>query len=244
MKKKIVESINNILKNSLIKPPIFNEKRFLNTGECVDFISTALTQWNTHSWLSCDYDVDSEIEYGTTISGYLYILFTSPTKKYSEYNDYYDYIKSDQYQNFVLASYSDSFIQVLTQLYPFLPDNKKIKFRLIDQIRMSVEIIKNKFSVTYKDNSYAETIPDLGKIEFENLILYLDPRMTWLAHFFADDDRVKVYSSSKTGSFIPVPSRTATDKRILLQAKIDDQKKEKFINYNDLPKLYWPDQII
>lgn len=245
MKKKIVSNINTILKNkSLIKPPVFNEKKFLNTGECVDYVSTTLSNWNAHSWLTCDYDINNEIEYGVTVNGYLYILFTSPIKLYPAYSEYYDYIKADQYKNFVVATYSDSFIQILTQLYPFLPLNVRVKFRLMDHIRMSVSIVKNNFSVSFKDNSYSETVPDLGKIEYENLVIFLIPQMTWIAHFFVDMDNVKVFSNAKVDTFIPLPNKTSGDSRILLKAKVDDIKKEKFINYNDLPKDYWPEPII
>ena len=244
MKKKIVANTNAILKNSLIKPPMFNDKRFLNVGEYADYTSSALTSWNAHSWLTCDYDIDPEITYGNTPAGYLYILFTSPTKKYSEYSDYYDYIRSDQHKDFVIATYSDSFTQVLTQLYPFLPEAQRIKFRLVDQIRMSVEIIRNKFSISFKNNSYLETIPELGKVEFDNLVLFLMPQMAWVAHFFYGDERVRVFTHSKSDTFIPLPTRTANDRRILLCAKPDDYKKEKHISYNDLPKDYWPEPIM
>lgn len=244
MKKKFVTNTNEILKNSLVKPPIFNEKRFLNIGECVDYTTSVLTTWNAHSWLTCDYDIDPEITYGNTTSGHLYVLFTSPTKSYLEYSNYYDYIRSDAHKTFVISSYSDSFNQVLTQLYPFLPEVQKIKFRMLDQIRMSVEIVKNKFMISFKNNSYLETIPELGKIEYDDLVIFLLPQMVWMAHFFYGNDKVQVFTHAKSDTFIPTPNRTAGDKRILLAAKLDDSKKEKPISYNDLPKDYWPEPII
>lgn len=238
MKKKIVDNINSCLKKSLIKPPIYDANRFANISECIDYMSTSLSNWNAHSWLTIDYNIDPDIVYCKTSSDHQYLLFTSSPKKFIDYTDNVANLLKEENRNFVISTYSDSIIQVLMDLYPFMPANTRIKFRMVDNIHVTTELVKNKFSIIFKNNIYSETIPELPKVDFESLVLYLVPSMAWIAHFFADDDRVKVYSNFKSTTFIPLPTRTVSGKRIMLQAKV--AKKEKYINYGDLPKIYWP----
>jgi hypothetical protein len=241
MKKNIVSEINLKLKHSLIKAPVFDEKRFINDEECVEYITLKLSNWNNHSFLSHEIPTSGEIQYSQTPYGYMYIFFPSYAQNYKEYQVHYDRILNEQKSNFVISSYSDSFTQVLQQLYSFLPQYKKIKFKAFEYSKISLSIIKNEIVISCNNNTTTETILEYDKIKFENLVLFLNPSVLWLAHLFHDDDRVKIYSIFKTPTYIPFPIRTPTDHRMYITASIDAQNKEKFINYNDLPKDYWPD---
>lgn len=237
-KKYIVDFVNKKLKLSLIKAPFFDEKRFYNVEECLDYISLKLLNWNEHSGLSYDNTGNDGIEYCKNASNIPYILFTSPDKKRTEYIKYYEWLENCQKQEFIIASYSDNFLQVLEQLMPFLPGSETIKFRQLGQNTIKLKLVKNRLTINCNNISTVEVLSQYIKINYTKLVLFLAPHMLWISHFFAKDDRVKVYSIYKTSTFIPLPTKEVTERQIYVNSKIIGD--EKYINYGDLPKEYWP----